>query len=174
MNSKYKFTYVTTFAGCGGSSTGYELAGGKGLLAVEFNENAVKNYHINHPETPIYYGDISNLTKEKIKRLIPEFKSGKTVDVLDGSPPCQGFSQNGKCNPNDVRNTLYQEYVRILNIIKPKVSIIENVKALTFERNKPILKDMLQQIMDSGYNPRLKIMNAKYYNCATERESNNN
>lgn len=169
MNSNYKFTYVTTFAGCGGSSTGYELAGGKGLLAVEFNENAVKNYHINHPETPIYYGDIHNLTEQKIKELIPNFKAG-TIDILDGSPPCQGFSQAGKCNPNDIRNTLYKQYIRILNIIKPKVSVIENVKALTYSRNKIILRDMFQDIIRSGYIPRLKVMNAKYYNCATERE----
>lgn len=170
MNSNYKFTYVSTFAGCGRSSLGYTLAGGKGLLAVEFNENAMKTYHLNHPTTPIYYGDIHNLTEEKIKKLIPNFQQGKTVDILDGSPPCQGFSQAGKCNPNDIRNTLYKQYIRVLNIIKPKVSIIENVKALTFKRNRHHLKGMLNDLIQSGYTPRLKVMNAKYYNCATSRE----
>ena len=59
------FTVVSTFAGCGGSSTGYVWAGGKVLLAVEWDNNAVETYRLNYPDTPIYHGDIARLSVEE-------------------------------------------------------------------------------------------------------------
>ncbi len=88
------FTVVSTFSGCGGSSLGYQLAGGKVLLAVEWDDNAVATYRLNFKDTPIYHGDIGKLTVEACCSRAG-IEPGE-LDILDGSPPCQGFSTAGK------------------------------------------------------------------------------
>lgn len=128
MNSQNKFTVISTFSRCGGSSLGYNLAGGKILLAVELDENAVKTYQLNFPSTKIYYGDIHNLTVEKVLELTG-LQPGE-LDILDGSPPCQGFSTAGKRDFCDPRNQLYNEYIRLLKGLQPKVFVMENVSGM--------------------------------------------
>jgi DNA (cytosine-5)-methyltransferase 1 len=54
-------TVISTFAGCGGSSLGYKLAGCKELLAVEYDDNAVETFKLNFPGVPVYHGDIAKL-----------------------------------------------------------------------------------------------------------------
>ena len=84
-----KFTVVSTFAGGGGSSTGYRLAGGKILCVNEFVKEAINTYKENYPNTPIMPDDIKTLTAEDFK------KYGTDIDILDGSPPCSAFSVSG-------------------------------------------------------------------------------
>lgn len=80
-------TVISTFAGGGGSSLGYSMAGYKKLLAVEWDNNAVATYRANFPDTPIYHGDIAKLSVEECMRLAGLTKEGE-LDLLDGSPPC--------------------------------------------------------------------------------------
>jgi DNA (cytosine-5)-methyltransferase 1 len=89
-----KPTVISTFAGCGGSSLGYKMAGFKELLAVEWDNNAVETFKLNFPSIPVYHGDIAKLTGKKCMELAG-IRKGE-LDVLDGSPPCQGFSTAGK------------------------------------------------------------------------------
>lgn len=168
MSSQNKFTIISTFSGCGGSSLGYKLAGGKVLLAVEMDNNAVETYKLNFPETPIYHGDIHNLTSEKVLETTG-LKVGE-LDILDGSPPCQGFSTAGKREYCDPRNQLYQEYIRLLRGIKPKVFVMENVSGLVKGKMKLIFKDILTELKQSGYNVKVRLMNAKYYNVPQSRQ----
>jgi DNA (cytosine-5)-methyltransferase 1 len=58
MSSQSSFTVISTFSGCGGSSLGYKMAGGKVLLAVEFDSHAVRTYRENFPDTPVYPKDL--------------------------------------------------------------------------------------------------------------------
>ena len=83
-----KFTVVSTFAGGGGSSTGYRLAGGKILCVNEFVKEAINTYKENYPNTPIMSDDIKTLTAE-------DFSKYGEIDILDGSPPCSAFSVSG-------------------------------------------------------------------------------
>ena len=69
MSSPPSFSVVSTFSGCGGSSLGYQLAGGKVLLAVEWDDNAVATYRLNFPKTPIYHGDIAKLSVDECCKL---------------------------------------------------------------------------------------------------------
>ena len=78
------FTVVSTFSGCGGSSLGYKLAGGKVLLAADFDKHAVNTYKANFPTTPLFHGDITNLSVDKILE-ITGLKEGE-LDIFDGSP----------------------------------------------------------------------------------------
>lgn len=163
-----KFNVISLFSGGGGSSCGYTQAGGKILLACEIDNNAVETYQVNYPETPIYHGDIKNLTYKKIHE-ITGIKKGE-LDILDGSPPCQGFSTCGKREYNDPKNQLYNQYIRILRELKPKTFIMENVQGLIQGEMKLIFKDILQQLKKSGYIVTAKIMHCEYYNNPTTRK----
>lgn len=61
-------TVISTFAGCGGSSLGYSMAGFRELLAVEWDDNAVETFKLNFPHVPVHHGDIAKLSIEKCYR----------------------------------------------------------------------------------------------------------
>jgi Site-specific DNA methylase len=143
------------------------MAGMKVLLAVEFDDNAAEVYRLNFPDTKIYHGDIHSLTEEKILELTG--LKPYELDILDGSPPCQGFSTSGKRNINDLRNQLYHEYVRILRILKPKVFVMENVPGMVKGKMKVIFADILKCLKESGYVVSAKVLNAKYFNVPQSR-----
>jgi len=93
-SSRELFTVVSTFAGGGGSSTGYRLAGAKVIAINEFVEEAIETYSTNFPDTKIIPGDIKDYTGEDFLREA-NLKVGE-LDILDGSPPCSAFSIAGK------------------------------------------------------------------------------
>lgn len=121
-------TVISTFAGGGGSLTGYMMAGFRDLLAVEWDDNAVETLRLNWPELDIYHGDIAKLTVDEVLARTG-LKPGE-LDILDGSPPCQGFSTAGKRVMDDPRNQLFMEYVRLLRGLMPKVFVMENVSGM--------------------------------------------
>ena len=97
-SSQNKFTVVSTFAGGGGSSTGYRLAGGKILCINEFVEEAQNTYRENYSDTPILPGDIKELSGKDFLD-VAGIGVGE-LDILDGSPPCSAFSVAGKLSHN--------------------------------------------------------------------------
>jgi DNA (cytosine-5)-methyltransferase 1 len=88
------FNVVSLFAGGGGSSTGYRLAGGRVLAINEFIEAAQDAYARNYPETHIFKEDVRLLKGEMILDKIGMDRG--QLDILDGSPPCASFSTAGK------------------------------------------------------------------------------
>lgn len=161
-------TVISLFAGCGGSSLGYKLAGFKELLAVEWDDNAVQTFKLNFPEVPIYRGDICKLSSEECMKLA-EIKPGE-LDILDGSPPCQGFSTAGKRNFNDSRNSLFKEYCRLLRDLQPKVFVFENVSGLIKGYMKQIYLEIIKELRDCGYKCKGQVLNAMYFNVPQSRE----
>src|SRR5688572_14250688 len=93
------FSVISTFSGCGGSSLGYKLAGGEVKLSIEWEQNACETYRLNHPNTILLHRDISTVTGKEIFELTGLAKG--ELDILDGSPPCQGFSTMGKRQVHD-------------------------------------------------------------------------
>ena len=173
-SSRELFTVVSTFAGGGGSSTGYRLAGGKVVAINEFVEEAVATYSRNFPDTKVILGDIKNITGKDLLE-VGNLKPGE-LDILDGSPPCSAFSTSGKgkkgwnrekkySDGKTVTNIedLFLEYIRIAEDIQPKVIVAENVEGITsraaieklrdfvtgFERIAPGYK-MVYQVMDAS------------------------
>ena len=163
-----KPTVVSTFAGGGGSSLGYHQAGFEELLAVEWDDDAVQTLRDNFPDLPIYHGDISALTVEECMSLAG-IKKGD-LDVLDGSPPCQGFSTSGKRNFTDPRNTLFGEFVRLLEGLKPKVFVMENVKGMIKGAMKQIFLQIMAALRGAGYHVEAQVLNAKFYGVPQSRE----
>jgi DNA (cytosine-5)-methyltransferase 1 len=163
-----KPTVISTFAGCGGSSLGYQLAGFKELLAVEWDDNAVATFKLNFPDVPVYHGDICQLSGEECMRLAG-IGPGE-LDVLDGSPPCQGFSTAGKRKFNDPRNSLFKEYARLLHELQPRVFVMENVTGMVKGVMKQAYLTIIAELRACGYRARGEVLNAMYFNVPQSRE----
>ncbi len=127
---------VSLFAGCGGSNLGYKLAGCEVLAAVERDPHTVATYKANHPATLLLDGDITTLNPQEIMTEL-QLNAGE-LDILDGSPPCQGFSLAGKRQVKDPRNRLFEEYVQFLNAFQPKAFVMENVPGLVTGKMRTI------------------------------------
>lgn len=161
-------TVISLFAGCGGSSLGYSMAGFRELLAVEWDDNAVETFKLNFPDVPVYHGDITKLSVDECLKLTG-LKPGE-LDVLDGSPPCQGFSTAGKRIMDDPRNNLFKEYIRLLQGLKPKVFVMENVSGMVKGKMKLIFAEILQELKASGYKVSARLLNAMYFNVPQSRQ----
>ena len=190
-SSKELFTVVSTFAGGGGSSTGYRLAGGNVLAINEFVTAAQETYADNYPDTYIFKEDIRELTGEMILKKIGMEKG--ELDILDGSPPCSSFSVIGagekgwekvkKYSDTEQRtDDLFFEFARILGEVQPKVFVCENVKGITQGASKKLLGSdqyglfgehedtIIHTLAKCGYNVRYKILNAKHFSVPQSRE----
>jgi len=161
-------TVISTFAGCGGSSLGYKLAGFHELLAVEWGDNAVETFRLNFPGVPVYHGDIAKLTGDECMRLAG-IGPGE-LDVLDGSPPCQGFSTAGKRKFDDPRNSLFKEYARLLRELQPRVFIMENVTGMVKGCMKQAYLTIIAELRACGYRCKGEVLNAMYFNVPQSRE----
>jgi DNA (cytosine-5)-methyltransferase 1 len=161
-------TVISTFAGCGGSSLGYRLAGFRELLAVEWDENAVLTFRLNFPDVPVWKGDIAKLTGAGCMRFAG-IKAGE-LDVLDGSPPCQGFSTAGKRKFSDPRNSLFKEFARLLSEIQPKVFVMENVTGLIRGVMQQVYLQIVKTLREAGYRVKGEVMNAMYFNVPQSRK----
>ena len=160
-------TVVSTFAGCGGSSAGYSMAGFHELLAVEWDEQAAGTFAANFPGVPIYRGDIHDLSTEKVLNLCG-LEAG-ALDVLDGSPPCQGFSTAGKRELGDKRNTLFEEFVRLLGGLRPRVFLMENVSGMVKGKMRLVFADAFRALEGEGYRVRCSLLNAAWFGVPQQR-----
>lgn len=144
------------------------MAGYRELLAVEWNDLAVETFCANFPAVPVYHGDINALSVEHIIQQT-DVQVGK-LDVLDGSPPCQGFSTAGKRFLEDERNQLFREYVRILHGLQPKAFVMENVSGIIKGSMKLIFSCILQALKAAGYAVSAYLLNTRYFHVPQTRE----
>ncbi len=163
-----KPTVISAFAGCGGSSLGYKLAGFEELLAIDFDPNAVETFRLNFPEVEVLHENIKDVTVEQVLE-VTKLKKGE-LDVFDGSPPCQGFSISGKRKIDDSRNDLFKDFVRMVDGLSPKVFVMENVTGMIRGHMKGRFNEILKDLKSLDYNVKVKSMNAKYYNVAQSRQ----
>ncbi len=162
-----KLTVISTFAGGGGSSLGYRMAGFKELLAIDFDKNACETLKLNF-DFPVWHRDICGVTGEEILDFLKIIKGD--LDVLDGSPPCQGFSMSGRRDVNDSRNQLFRQFVRLITELQPKVFVMENVKGMIIGSSKGAFNEILAELKLTGYNVKVKLMNAMWYGVPQRRE----
>lgn len=163
-----KYTYMDLFAGAGGMSLGFDNAGFKNLLAVEFNKDFAETYKKNFPRHNLIVDDIKNVTEQQIYDIIKNEK----VDVIMGGPPCQGFSIAGNIGRNfidDDRNRLFKEFVRFVKIIKPRVFVLENVAAMERHNKGKTIKEIVSSFKEIGYDIKYKVLNAVNFGVPQER-----
>ena len=182
-----KFTVISTFAGGGGSSTGYRLAGGKILCVNEFVEQARITYKENYPDTIIMPDDIKQLTGKNFLETAGIQKG--ELDILDGSPPCSAFSMCGTLGKSGSKHSdgwgktkkysdgkiveniedLFFEYLRVAEEIKPKVIIGENVAGLLAGEAKLKLNEIVNTFEKIGYDVSYKILDASHFGVPQSR-----
>lgn len=160
MTHNNKFTVLDLFCGCGGLSKGFEMAGYDILLGVDFNEPALKTFEHNHKGSKTLYGDLSSLdTFNTIDSLI----DNKTVDVIIGGPPCQGFSLTGSRNFEDKRNKLYLAMIEAIRRYSPKAFVIENVPGMATLYKGEVKNEIINRLTSMGYGVNCKILCAADY-----------
>ena len=174
------YNVVSTFSGGGGSCLGYRMAGFKVLWANEFVEEAQKTYRENHPGVILDTRDIREVKPEDILKDIG-MKPGD-VDLFDGSPPCCAFSTAGKRERswNKERDysegksqqieTLFYEYIRILNGIQPKTFVAENVSGLVKGKAIGYFKEFLRNMKKCGYRVNAQLLNSMWLGVPQSRE----
>lgn len=183
MDRQYKF--IDLFAGCGGLSEGFYKQGYKALLHLEIDSTACETlktrmkyygYSDNEIQDAVLCGDITseNIIEEIDKRVHED------VDLIIGGPPCQAFSSVGRAQSpdamsNDPRNYLFENYLQILNHIKPKMFIFENVKGILSAKPKGVhIFDIIVREMSKTYNiisdPKILLLNAADYGVPQVRE----
>ena len=175
------FSYITFFAGGGGSSCGYKLAGGDVRFVNEFQQVAMDDYLANFPKTPHHVcDDIKNITGKQIMEMTG-LKVGE-LDLLDGSPPCPPFSMSGtKQKGWGKEKTAYGmkqkniedltwEQIRIAGEMKPKVIVCENVKGLTMDYASEHLARMVNDFESHGYTTVYKVMKGQEHGVPQKRE----
>lgn len=131
---------IDLFSGAGGLTFGfyYDLVNGQFIrtnnrfvFANEYDPQAARAFSENFPNIHMENCDIRDLTEDKIKKLInlSQIPEGEEVDIIIGGPPCQSFSTVGQRIYDD-KAKLYEEYLRVLNIVRPKMFLFENVKGI--------------------------------------------
>lgn len=144
------------FAGVGGLSYGFMLAGADILIANEKDASIAEAYMKNHPSTKMITADITSLD---IAGTFGEYKG--VIDIVIGGPPCQGFSQKGSRKTiNDPRNFLFRYYYEVVKFLKPKYFLMENVPNLLTTENGLFKNEIVKLFSDIGYALDCKVENA--------------
>jgi len=163
-------TVVSLFAGAGGSSLGYSMAGFRHALAVEHEAMKARTYLLNFPDAVVFEGDIYDLDDDRAMELAG--LDAGVLDLLDGSPPCQGFSmtKRGGRPIDDPRNKLYLQFVRFLDAFRPRAFVMENVSGLSKGKMRIVLSDILKALQGAGYAVACWLLNAMYFDVPQARQ----
>lgn len=159
---------IELFAGCGGSSLGWTRAGCSVLAAVEWDEHAAECYSLNHPGTVLLRRDVTTLSGSELLD-ITGLKVGE-LDVLSGSPPCQGFSTLGSRVSTDPRNSLVFEHLRLVEELQPRHVTIENVAGMLTGDMLPIAQAAQRRLIELGYRVVVGVLDAQYFGVAQRRK----
>ena len=121
-------TIIDLFAGAGGLTTGFHLAGFESLCAIELEAKALATYKYNYPKSQIVNDDIRKIDPSALRACLGLQKEELTVII--GGPPCQGLSRNipaGYRYFDDSRNQLYQTFLEFVREFRPRYVVMENV-----------------------------------------------
>jgi len=159
---------IDLFSGCGGLTLGLRQAGFQVIGAVEIDPVAVETYKSNHKRVHVWTKDICDLTIEEIRKRF-NLRPGE-LDLVAGCPPCQGFSTmttlNGRYDRNDDRNNLVFQYLRIIQGLRPKAVMMENVPDLLKDGRSATLKRELEAL---GYVCKMDVLDTSKYGVPQRR-----
>ena len=178
---------IDIFAAPGGLSLGFNMAGFRLLADVDNDENGAKTLSYNFPNPIIFCKDIRELDGKWLLGKVSISRGD--VDVLAGSPPCQGFSTVGRVkiaslikkgiwklengNPrliDDPRNLLYKEFIRIVKEVEPKFFVMENVHGIRSYRNGNLVNEILNEFNVIGYRADYRVLNAAEFGVPQQRK----
>ena len=161
---------IDLFAGAGGMSLGFEQAGFDIVAAVEIDPIHCAVHEFNFPQAKVLCRSVVGLTGAEIR--LRAGLGDRSVDVLFGGAPCQGFSMIGQRAFDDPRNALVRDFLRIAKELEAKYFVFENVKGLTVGKHKAFLEELIQAANEAGYEVRLqwKVLDAADYGTPQHRE----
>jgi DNA (cytosine-5)-methyltransferase 1 len=158
-------TFVDVFAGCGGLSLGLMCAGWRGIFAIEGEENAFKtlNYnliegrHAKRFDWPAWLPKEPYRVQAFLKRYASRLRALRgQIDLVAGGPPCQGFSYAGMRKHDDPRNRMFEQFVEMVDLLRPALVLFENVRGIATgfgktRRGKPFLERVCERLQALGY-----------------------
>lgn len=175
-------TMVDLFCGAGGLSEGFRQAGFRTVFAIDQNPVAIRSFRLNHPEVPsaqVVCDDLRHFRSDA--QRIQDALGGQPVDVLVGGPPCQGFSRAGWRSrtstrqvqaTEDDRNYLFEELIGLLEVLRPRVVIMENVPGIgevRFPDGSSFLEVMVEAMRSLGYDAAVWTLDAATYGVPQHR-----
>lgn len=162
-NIKNNYNFIELCAGCGGLSSGLIKAGFNPILLIDSDKDCFNTLKINHPNVNVILGKIEDIDYSEY--------IGK-IDLLAGGVPCQSFSQAGlRKGLKDPRGNIMIKFAEILNIIQPKIFMIENVKGLLSHNNGETIKEIINLLnKENKYNISYKCLDASKYGVPQKRE----
>lgn len=174
------FKGISSFSGCGGSSTGVKLAKIDVLCATEFIKPAIETYKKNHKGTMVIGEDIREVDWKAVRKEL-KLKRGQ-LDFSEGSPPCKSFSTAGTRSDDWGKEKLYSENVyqrtddlfyeemRKIDAFMPKTFVCENVKGMVEGDAKGYFVEIMRDLKALGYEVKAKVLNAAYLDVPQARE----
>lgn len=163
-----KLIAIDLFCGCGGFSYGFQQAGFEMVLGVDSWKDATVTYKHNFPNSNIINEDITELEAQTI--LEKANCSANEIDVIIGGPPCQGFSISGKRMIDDPRNSLYKSFVSLVNEIRPKAFVMENVPGLIRLFDGKVKEEVLTDFSSIGYRVKVQQLSSDDYGVPQQRK----
>ena len=161
--TKTKLNFVDLFSGAGGISQGLTQANFNGISSVEISEIASATHKKNFPNCNHFCGDITTYNPK-------DFIGSKEIHLVVGGPPCQGFSVAGRRNPNDPRNRMFREFVRVVKELQPAYFVMENVPGILTIQNGKVREAIVEAFEEIGYpNVSVAILEAASYGVAQIR-----
>jgi DNA (cytosine-5)-methyltransferase 1 len=169
LKSGELFRAVDLFAGAGGLSLGFHQAGVEITHAVEEDVWAAETYSRNLHKTRMHVGDIRAIQPSDLTDGGPV-----KIDFVVGGPPCQGFSvANVNRDPLDPRNSLFEDFIRVVSALKPVACLIENVKGLLetrTARRRRVIDVISDEFSRIGYSSSWRVLDAASYGVPQSRE----
>jgi len=154
---------IDLFSGAGGLSLGAIAAGIKVPVAIENEPKSARTYKRNHPDAEVIIEDI---------RKIDPFSLGiKDPFIIFGGPPCQGFSVSNRKTRTieNENNSLFKEFLRFIEALKPQWFLFENVEGLTNFNGGQTLIEILNEFHKIGYKTNHKVLYASDYGVPQHR-----
>lgn len=170
---------ISLFTGAGGLDYGFEAAGYRTAIAVEFDQQCCATLRHNR-DWRIIEDDIYNVSTSKILDLAD--LNTYEPDVVIGGPPCQPFSKSGYWHSGDTkrlkdpRASTLDAYMRVVEEAQPRVFLLENVPGVAYIEKSEGLNFLLSLIENintktgSNYQPHWKVLKATSYGVPQQRE----
>lgn len=160
--SKSKLTSIELFAGAGGLALGMHNAGIQSKLLIDFDKDSVATLQNNMPDWNAHCESVVDVDLDNYENQI---------DIMAGGFPCQAFSYAGKSlGFADTRGTLFYEYARLIDQVKPRLVLGENVKGLLNHDNGRTLNVITKELENLGYTVAFKVLRAQFLDVPQKRE----
>lgn len=161
-------TVIDLFCGAGGLSEGFRQAGCSVLFGNDNDEQAGLTFQQTHPEAHFSSAPVDELNVSDI--LDRTQLAVGDLDILVGGPPCQAYSvYNHQRGVNDVRSRLFEEYLRIVDSLRPKWIVMENVTGITSISNGAIVEEIFRRLSKLGYYVEARVLRAEDFGVPQER-----